>query len=539
MVKHTQKSLGELLLENGLITSEQLELAQQAVTSSQSFQDVLIESGLIGETDLVDFIAHYMDVPRIELSNCAIDPEIVHLIPESLARKYQIIPVLKIANNLTCAMVDIFNIYALDEVALHTDLVIEPAIATREEIKKALDEHYSMHGNFDRAADPQTAIPATPKKAMEKEVHGAEAESGEDTPMIKIVNTIIQRAIAKDASDIHLEPGDGNMTVRYRIDGLLYKEETIPKHLQSAVLSRIKVLSNMDIAERRKPQDGRFQMLVGKKQIDIRVSCVPSIHGENIVLRLLGAEKKLIELNELGFEKQTLQTYKKILHRNNGILLVTGPTGSGKTTTLYASLNLINASDKNIITIEDPVEYRFPGACQIQVNPSVDLTFATGLRSILRQDPDIIMVGEIRDLETAKIAIQAALTGHMVLATLHTNDASGAIPRLIDMGIEPFLIASSLMAVLDQRLVRRICPSCSGKGCSACNNVGYKGRIGIYELMVTDENIRTLTVQKSSLDLIRKAALETGMLSLREDGMQKVQQGITTEEEVFRVVPEE
>jgi len=372
------------------------------------------------------------------------------------------------------------------------------------------------------------------------------------------------RAASEGASDIHVEPEEELIRTRFRVDGVLHEVSSPPKHLQSAIVSRIKIMANLDIAERRKPQDGRFTIRMAGKQIDVRVSCVPTIHGENVVLRLLDVSSALLGLQQLGFSKDVFAKFEKLILRPHGIILVTGPTGSGKTTTLYAALDKINTVEKNIITVEDPVEYKLEGIRQIQVNPKVDLTFAKGLRSILRQDPDIIMVGEMRDFETTEIAIQAALTGHLVFSTLHTNDAPGAVTRMIDMGVEPFLVSSSVIGILAQRLVRTICENCKteytptkeelkdiglkqaaklkffrGKGCEKCMKRGYKGRIGIYELMTVDDDIRNLIIAKAPPDEIRKKALASGMISLTEDGIQKVQDGLTTVEEVLRVTREE
>jgi type II secretion system protein E len=390
------------------------------------------------------------------------------------------------------------------------------------------------------------------------------AKAAEDVPVVKVINLIIMQAVKDKASDIHIEPTEDMVRVRFRIDGILHETSTIPKNLQSIVASRIKILARMDIAESRKPQDGRIEFKIEKKALDLRVSSFPTIHGENIVMRILDKSSIVLGLEDLGFSKEDLKRYDKLIHSAYGIILVTGPTGSGKTTTLYSSLSTINSMDKNIITIEDPVEYELPLIRQTQVNLKAGISFATGLRSILRQDPNIIMVGEIRDKETADIAIQASLTGHLVFSTLHTNDAPSAVTRLIEMGIEPFLVSSSLIAILAQRLVRKICPACKekytpstdviknlsaqkdskemqfykGKGCDDCKNTGYQGRVAIYELLVMTEEIRKLVVKKSSADEIKKKAIEEGMRALREDGLDKIRQGITTVEEVLRVTEE-
>lgn len=539
MAKRQKKSLGEQLLEQGVVSQKQWEDAQrEEKKTGQPLRKTLIKLGIITEEDMVSFIAEQMNIPRIELSNYLIGSKIIELVPEGLARKHQLIPVLKIGKSLTCVMVDPLNIFALDELRLKTGLTIEPAVATEAEVKKALDEHYTVKGSMEdviKGLDEQKLGIKEGEEIELKRLKGIV----EEPPVIKLVNMVVMQAVRDGASDIHIEPEEEVLSMRFRIDGILHEQRSPSKHFQSAIISRIKILANLDIAERRKAQDGRFQIKMENRQIDIRVSCVPTIYGENVVMRLLDTSSVILGLEQLGFSKATLEKYQKLLKHPNGIILVTGPTGSGKTTTLYASLNILNSPEKNIITIEDPVEYRLAGIRQIQVNPKAELTFANGLRSILRQDPDIIMVGEIRDLETAEIAIQAALTGHLVFATLHTNDAPGAITRLIDMGLEPFLISSSIIGVIAQRLVRVLCKECKGKGCKACFNTGYKGRMGIYELMISDEEIRQLTTKKSSTDEIRKAALKAGMKTLHDDGLEKVKAGITSQEEVLRVTQEE
>ena len=559
-----KQSLGESLVGEGIITESQLKQAQaEEGRTGKRLRTVLVKLGFMAEEDLVTFLSEKLSLPRIELSNYLIDPKIVELVPESLARKYELIPVLKIGDRLTCAMVDPWNVFALDEIRAKTNLIIEPAVSTQAEINKALSEYYGAKGSM------QDLI-----KSMEGETLGIKEDGEidvkkmqgivEEPIVIKIVNLIIMAAIKDEASDIHIEPEEAILKIRIRVDGILHEISSPPKHLQSAIISRIKIMANLDIAERRMPQDGRFSIKVEGKDVDVRVSCMPTIYGENVVLRLLNVASALLPLKDLGFAAQVLEKYEKLIIRPHGIILVTGPTGSGKTTTLYGSLNKINTVDKNIITIEDPVEYKLSGIRQIQVNSKVDLTFANGLRSILRQDPDVVMVGEIRDPETAEIAIQAALTGHLVLSTLHTNDAPTALTRLIDMKVEPFLASSSIIGILAQRLVRKICPGCKekytptkealkdiglhageeldfckGKGCAKCLNTGYKGRIGIYELLIPDDKIRNAIISKAPSEDIKKLAVSSGMITLMDDGIGKVRQGLTTVEEILRVTREE
>jgi type IV pilus assembly protein PilB len=563
MTKQQKKSLGESLVEAGVVTDDQLKQAQkEEKTTGQHLRKVLVKLGFIAEEDLVSFLSIKLGLPRLELSNYLIDPKIIELIPEVLARKYELIPVLKIGNRLTCAMVNPWNVFALDEVRMKTNLIVEPAVATEIEIKKALNEYYGAKGTM------EDVIKSIDEKKMDlgqgREIDVKKLEGIVEEPVvIKLVNLIMMKAVEEGASDIHIEPEEEVLRTRFRVDGVLHEVSSPPKHLQSAIISRLKIMADLDIAERRKPQDGRFNIKMSGREIDVRISCMPTIYGENVVLRLLDVSTALLRLDQLGFSKEILEKYEKLIKRPHGIILVTGPTGSGKTSTLYGSLDKINTVEKNIITIEDPVEYKLAGVRQTQINPHVDLTFANGLRSILRQDPDIIMIGEIRDYETAEIAINASLTGHLVFSTLHTNDAPGAIVRMVDMGVEQFLVSSSIIGVLAQRLVRIICKDCKeeytptkeelkdlgltgqksrffrGKGCKKCMDTGYKGRIGIYELMLVNDKIRNLIIAKASTDVIRKELIDAGMVTLKTNGIQKIQEGITTVEEVLRVTQEE
>lgn len=563
-MKH-RRSLGETLVEEGIITREQLSQAQEEEKrSGQHLRKVVVRMGLIEENDLVELLADKLNIPRIELENYLIDPKIIELVPEPLARKYDLMPVFKIGNRLTCAMVDPWNVFAFDELRMKTNFVIEPAVATEAEIRQALDEHYGVRGSMEeviRSIDEERPGLKDLKEEDLKELEGIVKEP----VVIKLVNLMILEAVHDGASDIHIEPEEKRLKMRFRVDGMLREVPSPPKHLQSALISRIKILAELDIAERRIPQDGRFNIRMEGKEIDVRVSCLPTMYGENVVLRLLDVSGALLPLTHLGFSKDVFDRYQQLIQEPYGIILVSGPTGSGKTTTLYSSLDKINTVEKNIITIEDPVEYRLTGIRQTQVNVKVNLTFANGLRSILRQDPNVIMVGEIRDKDTAEIAIQAALTGHLVFSTLHTNDAAGAITRLIDMGIEPFLVASSILGVLAQRLLRTICKECKteykpspeslkflggelpaegtrffkGAGCPKCMETGYKGRIGIFELMIPDEKVRELTMKKGTRGEIKKHAQWLGMKTLREEGVRKIQEGLTTIEEVLRVSREE
>jgi len=552
-------SIEKYLLEQGIITETQLKQAQEEAKETEApLEKVLIKHGFITEEDFANFLSDKTGIPYIDLTNYLIDPTLISIIPEEIARKHLVIPLFRIKDTLTVGMVNPQDIFALDEVRTKTSLRIEPAIVTEKALKNSLDQYYSLKGTFNEVAESVDKERFGSLEAREDLELKRLKEATEEAPVIRLVNLMIFDAIKQRASDIHIEPEEQKVRVRFRIDGVLREVNSPPIHLYSPIISRIKVMSDLNIAERRVPQDGRFQIRFEERLIDIRVSTIPTIYGENVVLRLLDRQSLFLGLSELGFSEEVFAVYKELIKMPHGIILVTGPTGSGKTTTLYASLSSINSAEKNVITIEDPVEYKLPLIRQTQVNPKAGITFANGLRSILRQDPDIIMVGEIRDLPTAEIAIQAALTGHLVFSTLHTNDAPSAITRLIDMGVEPFLVSSSLIGVVAQRLVRFICPNCKeeyyvqdeilhkagikehiplarGKGCGECMGTGYKGRLGIFELMCLDERIRQLTINKAPLDDLRKAAISSGMKTLREDGINKVKKKLTTLEEAIRV----
>jgi len=559
-----RKSLGESLVEQKLITDEQLKSAiRESENTNEPLRKVLVKMALVSEEDIVTFFEEQLGIPRIDLRNYLIDAKVLSLIPESLAKKYNLIPLFKTGDILTIATADPLNVVALDEIRIKTKSNIEPAVATESELKNAITQYYGIGGSIEdviKSIDMKTLAIEEGKEETEPEKLRNIAE---EAPIIKLVNLIILQAIRDKASDIHVEPEEESLKVRFRVDGILHEQATIPKQMQAAVLSRIKIMSDMNIATKRIPQDGRFRLNIEGGQIDMRVSSMPTMFGENIVMRLLDTSSILIGLERLGFDEKNLEHFRSLIVRPYGIILVTGPTGSGKTTTLYSALNTINTPDKNIITIEDPVEYQLKMVRQSQINPKAGLTFATGLRSILRQDPDVIMVGEIRDLETAEISVQAALTGHLVFSTLHTNDAPGSLNRLIDMGVEPFLISSSVIGVVAQRLVRTICSSCKqsytpseevirdfgaefpsnpkfykGAGCKACKNSGYKGRIGIFEMLLITDKIRDLILAKTPSSQIKHVAQEAGMKTLRQDGITKVLAGATTIDEVIRVSQE-
>jgi type IV pilus assembly protein PilB len=547
----------DLLLKHGLITQDQVDKAREETKrTGLSIEKVLEKLGFITEEDIANVRAVVLGVPYMDLSNYIIDTELIKLIPENLAKKYKTVPLFKIGDTLTVAMVDPKNIAALDQIREVSKMdTIEPVLASEKGIQKILDSYYGSVESIEEIISyiNKEKIAEIEKKSL--------IEIAEETPIIKVVNIIVMQAVKDRASDIHIEPTEDKLRVRCRIDGILHEINTLPRKLQSAIISRIKVLSKMDIAESRRPQDGRIRLRLEAKDLDIRVSAFPTIHGENVVMRLLDKSSVLLGLRELGFSEQEFSAFDRLIRRPTGIILITGPTGSGKTTTLYAALSTINSMEKNIITIEDPVEYELPLIRQTPVNPKAGITFANGLRSILRQDPDIIMVGEIRDKETADIAIQAALTGHLVFSTLHTNDAPSALTRLIDMGVEPFLISSSVIGIIAQRLVRTICDKCKekyiptsgalkdlgiegkqefyrGKGCNKCKYTGFVGRVGIFELLIINEEIRKMVDAKKSADEIKRKAIELGMKVLREDSLEKAKKGLTTLDEVLRVTTE-
>jgi len=540
----------ERLLSSGLITKEQIVKAQEhSRISGATLDKVLIKDGMVLEEDFANTVADEIGIPFVDLKDYLIDTDTIKLVPEKLARDKNIIPLFRISNTLTVAMGDPEDIITIDELRLKTGFDIETVLATDSAIRSAIEQYYGVTGSM------EDVLEAIDKHKLIKLPDNVSAKVLEDlaqeAPIVKFVNLLIMEAVKSRASDIHIEPEEDSLRIRFRIDGFLHEISSPSKNMQAAIISRIKVLSEMDIAEKRKPQDGKLQMRIENRNIDVRVASFPTVYGENVVLRILDKANVILELSQLGFVKEVLATFQELIKQPNGIMLVTGPTGSGKTTTLYAAIQTINSEERNIITLEDPVEYHLPRIRQSQINPKAGVTFAAGLRSILRQDPDVIMVGEIRDLETVDIAVQAALTGHLVFSTLHTNDAAGTISRLLDMGAEPFLVSSSVIGILAQRLVRAVCPKCKephketedgkeytyyrSKGCGYCKNTGFHGRLGIFELMVIDDKIRKLISTKASSEEIRKAAQEAGMRTLREDGLARARTGITTLEEVMRV----
>ena len=552
MADKSADKLGDILVEEGYINRQQLEDAKEdQKINGERLGDILVKKGWITQSELTRAMAKQTGISAFDLSNYIIEPEVIRLVPEDISLKYKVIPVFKMNYILTVAMIDPTNVFVIDELSRITSCTIEPVLADEMAIRKAQDQYYGGAGTI------REIVNSIDKEKLKDSEH-----MGEEAPIVKLVNILIVEAVQANASDIHIEPEEKFVSVRYRVDGVLNTHSFLPKDLQNAVISRFKIMANLDIAEKRLPQDGRIMMKVGTKDIDFRVSTCPTVHGENVVLRILDRSNMTIGLESLGFPKEELQKFETVLSQPYGIILVTGPTGSGKTTTLYSALQKLNKEDINLMTVEDPVEYQFPRIRQVQINPKAGLTFAAALRSFLRQDPDVVMVGEIRDKETAEIAVQAALTGHLVLSTLHTNDSPTTFTRLVDMGIEPFLVSSSILGVLAQRLMRKVCSKCKeeyipspailetleiagknaaglklfrGRGCQLCSNTGYKGRTGIYELLCVDIDIQDMILKKASSDDIRDMAVKKGMRTLRQAAIDKMLSGVTTPEEVARV----
>lgn len=545
-----RKRLGDLLVEAGIITEAQLSKALEEKHPDEKLGDTLLREGYITEQQLIEVLEFQLGVPHINIHQYPIDPEIVQLVPKEIAKRYQVMPIRSEGNQLFIAMADPMDYFAREELRMATGYQIVPAIATKDALQRTITKYYDLQESLDEVMG---------EYMPEEDIEEA-GITDDDSPVVRLVNQIISNAVTQRASDIHFDPQELELKIRYRIDGVLMTERTLPKHMQNVITARIKIMANLNITESRIPQDGRIKMTVNFKPIDIRVSTLPSIYGEKVVMRVLDLSHAIDRLDKIGFSEENEEMMRDMIAKPNGIVLITGPTGSGKSSTLYAALNQLNNEEVNIITIEDPVEYQLAGINQVQVNETVGMTFATGLRSILRQDPDIVMIGEIRDLETAQIAIRASLTGHLVLSTLHTNSAVAALTRLTDMGIEPFLITSSLTGVVAQRLVRRVCRDCEqtvepterekkifsqvnmeinevkrGLGCGSCNNTGYRGRIAIHEVLTIDDEIRKLIMESASAAKIRAFVKNRGMKFLLEDGLDKVKQGLTTTEEVLRV----
>lgn len=550
---------GALLVANGLLSEESLRAAlNEQARTGHSLGRVLVEKGFIQEAELVTVLAQHLGLDYVDLSEHPIDLSALQLVPDNLARRYHAVPIGFERGRLVLAMADPGNIVAIDDIRTVSGREVKVVVATRSAIQAAIDRHHHFDGE---AAD----ISAQASRELgEDEGLAAVREVVEDAPVVKLVNLLITQAVAERASDIHVEPGESGVRVRYRIDGVLHEAMQFQRNVHTGVVSRLKVMADLDIAERRIPQDGRVSATIAGRAVDLRIATLPTVYGEKVVLRILDKSAAIRKLSDLGFLPEALERYASCFRRPYGTILVTGPTGSGKSTTLYATLHTIDDESRNVITVEDPVEYRLPGINQVQVNVKAGLTFAAALRSILRSDPDIVLVGEIRDAETARIAVEAALTGHLVLSTLHTNDAASTPSRLVDMGVEPFLVASSLDCIVAQRLARRLCEKCKvphqpsaeelaafswggmvadlggqlfrAEGCPACGRTGYRGRFGIHEVLVVSEEIERLIVDRGHTEDLRRIALAQGMHSLRQTGLAHAAAGHTSLEEVLRVV---
>lgn len=550
-MKQGRKRLGDLLVEANVLTEDQLQHALAIKQSDERLGDVLIKEQLVTEQTLIEVLEFQLGIPHVNLGQFPIDSEIIQLVPKEIAKRYLLVPLRKEKNKLFVAMADPMDYFAIEELRMLTGFRIEPCIATKQDLNKTISKYYELQATMDAALSDLVGTTEEDNSDI----------VAEDSPIVVLVNQIINDAVVQGASDIHFDPQDNEFRIRFRVDGMLKTERSLPKSMQNMVIARLKIMGNLNITESRLPQDGRIQIQAQMRAIDIRLSTLPTIYGEKVVMRVLDTKNAQISINGLKFSEQNQQKFERMIRKPNGIVLITGPTGSGKSSTLSATLNDLNDEALNIITVEDPVEYQLEGINQIQVREEVGLTFAAGLRSILRQDPDVIMIGEIRDTETAQMATRASLTGHLVFSTLHTNSAIESIDRLKDMGIEPYLITSSLEGIVAQRLVRRVCRDCgrtrdvtateqavllkygfhstqvhAGAGCPACNHTGYRGRIALHEVFELDEEAKQLILAGAASNEILQNAMKKGYEPLVHDGLQKALNGLTTIEEVIRVV---
>ncbi|WP_020619742.1 GspE/PulE family protein [Paenibacillus daejeonensis] len=551
----TRKRIGDLLVDAGVITPDQLQQAlHQQKEMKKRLGDVLISEGYISQQQFIEVLEFQLGIPHVQLFRQKIEPKIIALIPQKMATLHGVLPLRVDGGKLILAMSDPLDYFAIDEIRIATGMRVDPVIASKDELTRAINRYYGLQETIEQISQTLQA----------KEVDYDLPRQDDDSPVVKTVNQMITQAVQLGASDIHLDPQEDSFRIRYRVDGVMRTERTLPPNMHGVITARIKIMADMNVAERRLPQDGRVEQEVDYRKIDIRISTLPTIHGEKVVMRILDLGSTLTEVDKLAFSPRNEEAFLRSIEASYGVVLITGPTGSGKTTTLYSALSHLNHEDVNIITIEDPVEYQLEGINQVQVNHVTDLSFARGLRAILRQDPNIIMVGEIRDYDTAEIAIRAAMTGHLVMSTLHTNNAVNSISRLIDMGVEPFLISSAVNAIVAQRLVRLNCPSCTasyepsrderellqryeieatqlhkGQGCSECGRTGYRGRLAIHEVLVMDDELRSMILSRRSDSDYHRHALARGLVPMIVDGLRKAADGKTTISEIFRVISKE
>jgi len=558
-----QDTLANRLIETKKISSQQVAEAQKlAKGNGGNLALSLVRLGALSEVEYGEFLSSYYNTPLCDLARAEIDPTVARMVPSEVATRFQVVPIRRNGRRLTVVMANPSNIFAIDDIKFITGLEVDVMVAPEPDIKKALDRTYDQAESLASVMkDIDTDLEIVEESDEQSDSIAADIAAMDQAPVVKLVNSMMADAVRKGASDIHVEPYEKQLRVRYRIDGVLHEMMSPPYRMKAAIISRLKIMADLDIAERRVPQDGRIKLKIFNKMIDLRVSCLPTIFGEKIVMRILDKSNLTLDLTRAGFEQKALDNLLRAISMPFGMVLVTGPTGSGKTTTLYSALSKINVPEVNIMTAEDPVEYNIEGINQVNVNEDIGLTFAAALRAFLRQDPNIVMVGEIRDLETASIAVKAALTGHLVLSTLHTNDAPSTLNRMVDMGIEPFLVASSINLIMAQRLIRRVCANCKqvvkphdevmvelgvpesewmdfkdmqGVGCIECNGSGYKGRTGVMEVMPISAGIRDMILDRAPTSEIKRQAVVEGMLTLRMDGIRKLKQGLTSAEEVLR-----
>ncbi|NOX97525.1 MAG: Flp pilus assembly complex ATPase component [Nitrospirae bacterium] len=571
MKKESESFPGKIFVENNIVTREELDIGirEQQRRDSRYLGLTLVKLGFAAEEEILPILAEQLSVPYVKVKDKDIDPSVIEKVPAKVVYHYKVMPLEMKNGILTMAVTDPLAVHVLDDIRLLLGCEIKPVLGGEKDILEGLNKYYGIGAETVEGMIDETGLAKVKESSLSETVPEDIEDLAEDASIIRFVNQILLQAFHDRATDIHIEPFEDELQVRYRIDGVLYETSIPPtiKHFQAAIISRIKIMAKLDIAERRLPQDGRIKVKVGEEELDLRVSILPTPHGESVNIRLLSSRYMLLGLKNLGLSDKDITILELMIKKPHGIILVTGPTGSGKTTTLYACLSKINNNEKKIITIEDPIEYQLKGITQIQILPKIDLTFSRGLRSMLRHDPDVMMVGEVRDYETAEITIRVALTGHLVFSTLHTNDAAGAVTRLLDMSIEPYLISSSVECIIAQRLVRLICPDCKhevkqkkelieemgftkeileteaiifeGKGCEKCKFTGYRGRTGIYEFLVMNDEIRQLVLERTPANIIKEKAISLGMRTLRQDGWEKVRKGLTTASEVVRVTQQE